>query len=331
MSTLDVSSMDKMNIISDDDDSTVAATDNNVSSCAHGKEGSDNDMNTCKKCRMVKYCSAACKKRHRHKHKKDCDEHIQRVTEHAAELHDKELFKRPPPKEDCPICFQQLPSLITGRRYKTCCGKVICCGCIHAPVYDNQGNEVDKHKCPFCRVGTPASDEEIVERLKKRVEVNDAIAINSLGTYYSNGMNGYPQNHTKALGLYQRAAELGYVGAYFSIGYAYNEGEGVEVDEKKANHYYELAAKRGNVHARHNLGIIEERAGNMDRAIKHYMIAVRGGENDSLNNIKDFYTNGHATKEDYTTALQLYQAYLEEIKSRQRDKAAAAHEQYRYY
>ena len=36
-----------------------------LSVCANcHKEGSD-DMNTCNKCNMVKYCNAACKKKHR--------------------------------------------------------------------------------------------------------------------------------------------------------------------------------------------------------------------------------------------------------------------------
>ena len=69
----------------------------------------------------------------------------------------------------------------------------------------------------------------------------------------------------------------------------------------------------------------------MGRAIKHYMIASRSGYADSLEHIKQLYSNGHATKEDYTKALQFYQAYLGEIKSAQRDEAAAAHEDYRYY
>ena len=44
------------------------------------------------------------------------------------------------------------------------------------------------------------------------------------------------------------------------------------------------------------------------------------------------YSNGHyATKEDYTKALQLYQTYLVEIKSAQRDKAAAFNKEFRYY
>ena len=69
----------------------------------------------------------------------------------------------------------------------------------------------------------------------------------------------------------------------------------------------------------------------MDRALKHHMIAVADGYSKSLKDIHELYSDGHATKEDYTKALQSYQAYLGEIKSKQRDEAAAAREDYRYY
>ena len=72
-------------------------------------------------------------------------------------ISDEELFKQPTPQYgDCPICFLQLSSFNTGWKYQTCCGKTICSGCIHAPVYDNQGKKVDNQKCPFCRVPTPS-------------------------------------------------------------------------------------------------------------------------------------------------------------------------------
>ena len=61
------------------------------------------------------------------------------------------------------------------------------------------------------------------------------------------------------------------------------------------------------------------------------MIAAESGEPDSLKQIQELYTNGHATKDDYTQALRAYQAYLVEIKSAQRDAAAAASADYRYY
>jgi len=62
------------------------------------------------------------------------------------------------------------------------------------------------------------------------------------------------------------------------------------------------------------------------------MIAVRSGCGKSLEVIKELYTDGNATKEDYSKALRTYQEYLVEIKSVQRDKAAAFNsERYRYY
>ena len=250
----------------------------------------------------------------------------------VEKISDEELFKKPPPAEDCPICFLQIPTLITGWRYNACCGKVICSGCCHAPVYDNQGNEVDNEKCPFCRTPWPESDEEHIERLNKRAEAGDAHAVHSLGWYYDKGINGSPQNHVKALELYHRAAELGHANAYTNVGYSYSIGRGVERDKKKAVCYYKLATMRGDVYARHNLGCVEKRANNMDTALKHFMIAVRGGKGDSLNKIKELYSNGHVTKEDYTKALLLYQTYLSEIKNKQRDEAASYNsEEYRYY
>ena len=246
--------------------------------------------------------------------------------------YDEKLFKQPPPAYgDCPICFLQLPYLTTGSKYMACCGKTICGGCYHSPVYDNQGNEVDNQKCPYCRTPWPSSDEELNEMEKKRMEAGDAEAFHNIGCDIYHGRNGYQRDYTKALELWHRAAELGYDNAYNSIGYAYDHGQGVEVDKKKAIHCYELAAIGGDLDARRNLGAYEENEGNMDRAIKHYMIAVRGGYDEPLKQIQQLYTNGHATKDDYTKALKAYQTYLGEIKSPQRDEAAAADERHRYY
>jgi len=298
-----------------------------VSICANcGKEGANN---ICNKCKQVKYCNAVCKKVHKKKHKKDCEEHVRLATK----LHDEKLFKQPPSEfGDCPICFLRLPYLPSGRTYKTCCGKMMCNGCAHAPVYDNQGNEVAERSCPFCRTLHPHTKEESIERTKKRVEAEDPIAIRNLGCYYREGVRGYPQDMNKALEMFHRAAELGFAKAYSIIAYAYEHGEGVEADKKKAIHYYELAALRGDIFSRHNLGCMEIVVeSNFDRALKHFMIAVRGGNGESLKQIRILYTNGHATIDDDTKALQLYQEYLGEIKSQQRDKAAETHETYRYH
>ena len=247
------------------------------------------------------------------------------------DISDAELFKQPPPKEDCPICLLPLPLLGSGIVHMACCGKMICSGCRHAPVYDNLGNEIIEGKCPFCRTPVHVSIEEYNEQLRKRVELGDAHAIFHLGCNYRDGGFGFPQNYTKAFELYHRAGDLGHAAAYNSIGYVYSNGEGAEIDKKKADHYFKLAAMAGDEVARYNLGVVEEKAGNMNRALKHYMIAAEGGEPDSLKEIQKLYTNGHARKDDYTKALRAYQAYLGEIKSTQRDKAAVAYANYRYY
>ena len=302
----------------------LSNNENGMSVCANcGKEGSN--LNICNKCKAAKYCNAACKKKHRSKHKKQCERRV-------AEMHDEELLKEPPPLYgDCPICFLQLPTMDSGRRYHECCGKMVCSGCSHADVYDNHGNIIAEEKCPFCRTPVP-TDEENIKRLKKRMEVGDVYAFFLMGYYYSRGAYGVPQDDAKAMELLRKGGKYG----YNNIGIAYDHGNGVEKDTKMASHYYELSAMEGNVLARYNLGADEYIADNYDRALKHYMIAVKGGDTDSVKAIQQMYMDGHATKDHYANALRSHQEYLNEIKSGQRDKAAALgdyylSEDYRYY
>ena len=253
------------------------------------------------------------------------------MKKRADEIHDEVLFRPPPKKEECPICLLRLPSLNEGSSYYSCCGKIVCNGCHCAPVYDDLGNTVDEIKCPFCRTPAAASDEECMERMKKRAELGDAEAIYSFGVYYCKGLFGFPQNNVKALELCHRAAELGHAAAYFNIGCAYANGTGVERDMKKAKQYYKLAAVRGYADARQNLALREEAEGNMNRALKHWIYAVEGGCSESLKGIRRLFKNGHATKDEYAKALRSYQAYLDEIRSDERDKAAAFDDRYKYY
>jgi len=268
------------------------------------------------------YCNAACKKKHRHKHKKACEEHVKRAAEREAKLHDEQLFKQPPPQfEDCPICFLQMPHLDTGRTYMDCCGKFICNGCVYA--FQSRVTKQEHDVCPFCRTPPSKSDEEYIKRVQQRIELNDSEAIYDMGCRYAHGRYNLPQDQAKAMELWHQAGELGSSEAYYNIGHAYRHGEGVERDDTKAKYYYELAAIKGDPFARNTLCLIEVEAGNMDRSLKHWMIAVKGGNSNSLENIKFMYMHGDATKDDYNKSLQARQAYLDEIKSDQRDEAAA--------
>ena len=306
------------------DNMSTADNEDIISICANcGKEGSD-VTNICNKCKSVKYCNAACKKKHRKKHKKECERRV-------AELHDEQLFKQPLSKEDCPICMIPLPPLPMATTYMACCGKVICRGCIYA-VQKTRNRKRKATLCPFCRIPAPTSKVEIMERYKKRIDIgDDSTALRNLGCRYRDGEFGLPQSHDKALELWHQAAELGDSTAHFNIGNAYIYGRGVAEDIKKAIHYFELAAMGGNAGARHALGVFEGLDGNHYRAIKHWVIAAGGGDHDSLKAMQGMYTDGHATKDDFETALRSYQAYLDEIRSVQRDEAAAAQGDYTYY
>ena len=129
---------------------SVNNTTTNFNCAACGKEGGN--LNTCNKCKMVKYCNAACKKKHRSKHKKACERRV-------AELHDEELFKEHPPPEDCPICCLPLPLDAEQTTFKTCCGKLICVGCIYAMDEEAQGRG-KIGLCAFCRKPASSSNED---------------------------------------------------------------------------------------------------------------------------------------------------------------------------
>ena len=100
---------------------------------------------------------------------------------------------------------------------------------------------------------------------------------------------------------------------------------------KKSKYYWELSAMGGNLHARNNLGIMEGQKHNMNRALKHFMVAVKDGDSNALKNIKMMVSGGDATKDGFEKALRYFQAHLDEIKSDQRDQAAAFSDAWKYY
>jgi len=279
---------------------------------ACGKEGNSDDMNNCNKCHLVKYCNAACKKKHRSKHKKKCDRRV-------AELHEEALFKDPPPSEECPLCFLSMPIDLTQSTFEICCGKLICNGCNYA-MQMSEGKDL----CAFCRTPPAYSTEERVKRVEKLMDKGNGEAFNHLAGFYSLGVRGLPLDQQKASELNLKAGELGSAKGYYNLGNSFHQGRGVERDGKKAKYYYELAAMGGDVIARHDLGCIEGQAGNIDRALKHSMIAARAGYKESLDNVKQGFMNGFVTKDEYANTLRGYHERQKEMKSEERDKAAAS-------
>ena len=285
--------------------------DNKTSNCtACGTFG--DGLKVCTACKLVKYCNETCQRAHWPKHKKEC-------KKRAAELKDEALFKELS-MDECPICMLPLPlNNLREMKYQPCCGKLLCAGCVYA------AQMADNRKlCPFCRAPEHTSQSELIERLKKRVEVDDAEAIHQLGRYYYDGVRGFPQDYDKAMELWLRAGELGCATAYQNLADDYYHGRGVERDEKKAKYYYELAAMGGNLKARHRLACMEMHVGNTDQGVKHFMIAAGAGYDDSLDYVRRSFMLRVATKDDFEKALRAHKEANDEMKSDQRDAAVSA-------
>jgi hypothetical protein len=311
----------------------VDATTHCCAEC--GKEGGDVSLKACKACMSVKYCNAVCQKKHWPTHKKECKLRV-------AELRDKALFKDPPPKEDCPICFLPMPenliccaslppatllsvpifdfgqankglANLATDGYYPCCGKNICRGCVYS--FAQSGNT---SKCPFCnsdRAGKTV--EENVQDLMKRAEANDAASIYALGHGYYQGLQGLQQDHAKAIELYARAAELGYSKAHNKLAGAYHQMG----DKKKAKFHMEAAAMAGHEVARCIVGLMEYNSGNRERAIKHWTIGASAGDYDSMNHLRINFEKGCVSRELIDSTLTAYNNSCVEMRSEARDAA----------
>jgi TPR repeat protein len=264
----------------------------------------------------VKMCNArvTCQRRHRPCHKKE-------LKQRAARLHeDESLFKQPPPKEDCPICFLPMPfaPLDMAIRYP-CCGKIVCRGCIYSSYILSRNL-----KCAFCNANIQKlykNDDISMELLKKRVEADDVNSITRLGSAYALGSLGLQQDHNKAFELYTRAAELGSSMAHYQIGWVYEDGLGVEKDLKKAIHHYEVAAMAGYETARFALGAIEYKSGNLERAMKHLIISASAGHKDSMSIIKRRFEKGCVKSDVYELTLKDYSDSCDAMRSKSREDA----------
>ena len=271
----------------------------------------DNKLKNCTGCYLVRYCSVKCQRDHRSKHKREC-------KKRAAELRDEILFKQPESNHhgDCPICCLPMPNDSEKSTLMSCCSKYICSGCYRA----NKEREYEgrlEHKCALCRKAAAGTYEEQIERLMKRIEANDPVAICHFGT--KRDVEG---DYKSAFEYWAKAAALGDARANYGLSVMYRKGKSVEKDEKKELHHLTEAAIAGHPDARHNLGCLEERRGRMDRAVKHWIIAAKLGHDNSLECVKGLYKDGYVSKEDFATALRGHHAAIEATKSPQREEAA---------
>jgi hypothetical protein len=267
-------------------------------------------------CGLMKYCSDDCQDNHREQHEEECMKRL-------AEIRDRDLFTMPDGSYlgECPICCLPLSIDQSKSTFMTCCSKTICNGCDIA----NSKREVQaglQERCAFCREPSPQSEDEGDKHVMKRIkENNDPAAMRFMGRNCID-----EGDYETAFKYFTKAAELGEVGAHYNLAVMYINEEGVEKDKEKEMYHLEEAAIGGHPEARHTLGCKEWLNGNFERAKKHWIIDANLGNQESLQELKELYAIGHASKEDYANALRAYQAAVDETKSAERKVAEAYYE-----
>ena len=255
------------------------------------------------------------------------------ATKGANPLGAYDLWK-PKPRDECAICLRPLPLVEEESVHKGCCGQKMCGGCVVAArqvlIKTNQkrkdnGQPKLPDLCAYCREPAPVGDAPLVCQWEERMEQGDATAYYSMGLAFQNGQCGKPKRPKKAFSLLLRSADLGCPEACVRVAAIYDLGDkGVEKDSALATKYFVLAAKGGNVVARHVLASIEVTTTlNLHRGIKHLKIAAEHGYKESLDKLVLMKEDGVIGKDECNETARAYYNAVNEMKSEERDNPMA--------
>ncbi|MCI7008077.1 MAG: SEL1-like repeat protein [Parabacteroides sp.] len=151
---------------------------------------------------------------------------------------------------------------------------------------------------------------------------NDSVGLLFLSDYYRFGI-GTDVNYEKAVEYAQLAVDQEYIPAYSSLGWLYENGQGVPEDKQKAFDLYMEAARRGDCSGQFNLGmwysdqsnreLYEEEnpmwRNSLEESFKWYRLAAENEDADvtEFNSLAECYQYGCGVKQDYDQAIIWYQ------------------------
>ena len=291
-----------------------------------------NTLKNCTACKCVWYCDKKCQNKHWKEHKKECKRIKKVLDERGGKLDlGEELDVGPlgklPPREECSICMHALPLHRMLRTYFSCCGKTICGCCDYQHQMQSEKRAAEKGQtsvlptCAFCRTAAPESDGEILEQLRKRVELKDPNAMRNVALKYGDGDLGLPVDHAKCIALLREAADLGCPAAQYQLGVFYHNGKmDLQQNSDEAIKYTEKAAEGGDLDALHNLGCEVYDSGDLAAAMRHWRLSASGGYRGSMTNLIAFFENGFLHHADLAETLQAMYRSRAEMKSEDRDR-----------
>ena len=245
------------------------------------------------------------------------------VKKLEEELEGADLFAPMPPTEDCPICLVPLPRMKEKSFYQACCANTICAACVKESKatikMQNEKNAGKKDKpviqesCPLCRTPVPSSFGEVMRLCEERKLYNNHRSLYALADTFYFGSYGQDEDKMKALDYYIRAAELGSPGSSSEIASFYRHGDLIHVsqDMERSALFDKVAAIRGSVNGRHDIGYSEYYDfGNHELGIRHWKIAAEAGSQPSLNALKAIYNaNGKEPGKEFISKGELDNLY----------------------
>ena len=140
-------------------------------------------------------------------------------------------------------------------------------------------------------------------------EVGSAEAQYNLGYMYDYG-EGVPVDDVQAAHWYRRAAEQGHVTAQFNLGVMYTYGEGVAQDAGEAAYWYREAAEQDHTGAQYELAYMYDEGIGIPlddaQAVTWYRRAAEQGNPSAQLNLGYMYDAGEGVPVDYAEALYWY-------------------------
>jgi TPR repeat protein len=118
---------------------------------------------------------------------------------------------------------------------------------------------------------------------------------------------GVPKDERKAFVLNQRAAYLGHGDAILAMGWFYNHGVGVELDDVQSLRWYREAARLGDERAMFSIGAISLVLRDLEEAHVWLRRAVEAGHARAGYYLGKMYWRGTVVSLDRKRAMQLFQ------------------------
>ncbi|MCP3447421.1 tetratricopeptide repeat protein [Bradyrhizobium sp. CCGUVB14] len=157
----------------------------------------------------------------------------------------------------------------------------------------------------------PQDGRQAVEWFRKAAAQSDAQAEYRLGTKFVSGHNGLPQDIAQGLSLMEKAGEHGYAYSYYWIGNYYERGApGLPADQAQAVKWWRKAADMGDSLAQTSLGFAYQQGRgvnqNVIEAISWYRKAAGLGELVPQVWLGRIYERGESVGADKVMALCWY-------------------------